>query len=63
MYARRRTALDVGLEMVGAMMDLDEDGDENYFLAVTCGRNFKPGWECFDRTQHNEPENREGRCP
>lgn len=61
--ARRRAALGMWAETIGALMSLDKAGDKEYLLPVTGGWYVLTGRDFSNQTGHKNFEVREGRSP
>lgn len=62
-FAKKRAALDVCVTIIGAVIVLDNAGDEESYLPVTGVRYLLTGRGCTDQIGHNTFEVREGRIP
>lgn len=62
-FAMKTAALDVWVELVGAMTELDSDVDQCPYLSVIDDRYLLKSHDCPDHTAHNDCEDREGRRP
>lgn len=62
-FVRRRSALHVWVEVIGAIMSLETVGNKQTYLPVTSELHLKTGHDCSDQAGYNYLKVREGQSP